>query len=453
MKTRIVIALLLIFSAPGVLTASDGAVWSLQRSIDHALRNNLDLRQQRLNEDRGRVDLQRSYANLFPTLGGVSSQGFNYGRTIDPFTNEFATERVLVHNFNGYSDMVLFSGFQNINAIRASIHRNTALRYDTQRLQNDIILAITAAYLQILYHEEMVVVAEEQMEVINLQMERSRIMFEGGSISRGNLLEVEAQQAQEELVLLNARNALQLSYLELIQLLDLDPEQPFMVEPLSVEADARTALQEPEIVVQRALTVEPSVLAAKSRLSMARRDLAWARGGYSPRLTFGAQVGSGYSEAALRRVETENGPVYERKPYADQISDNFNTFVRVTLQVPIFNRLQVRQRVSLSRIDIESAQIGYEQRKNQLSKLIYQAHSDALAAWQRYVATQKSGEAFDEAFRFARQAFDQGMINAIDYNEARVRQARAQANLLQSKYEYLFKQRVLDFYQGEELGL
>ncbi|MFO7977228.1 MAG: TolC family protein [Bacteroidales bacterium] len=470
-KFFLILFILSFLFVPGY--SQDAKTWSLQQCIDYALTHNLDIKLQELNEEAARADRTQSIANLFPTLGAASYQGYNYGRTIDRFTNEFATERVLYQNLYGQSDLVLFSGFQNINNIRMHNARNTAFRYDTERLKNDIILAIAGAYLQILYHEDLVSVAREQMQVMNQQVERSAVLFEGGTLARSALLEVEAQQAQEQLNLLNAENDLRLSYLELVQLLDLDPEEEFAVESLPMDVDENFAFQSPQEAAVKALSLEPSVMAADYRVNEASKNVAMARGAYSPRLSFNAQMGSGYSEAARRVAGSQATGQYqqigftesdeavyqeimmtqlEKKPYRDQIKDNYNTTLSLVLNIPIFNRLQTRTRVSHARIDLEQARIRLNQTKNNVNKLIYQAHADAMASWQQYLSTEKSRESFEESFRFASQRFDQGMINAVEYNEARVRLVRSQVEALQAKYDFVFKSRILEFYQGEPLS-
>ncbi len=453
--------------------SQEAKTWSLQQCIEYALNHNLDIKLQELNEDHASADRTQSIANLFPSLGVASYQGFNYGRTIDQFTNEFATERVMYQNLYGQSEMTLFAGFQNINSIRMHNARNTAFRYDTERLKNDIILAIAGAYLQILYHEDLLEVAREQMQVMDQQVERSSVLYEGGTLARSALLEVEAQQAREQLNLLTAENNLRLSYLELIQLLDLDPEQEFAVESLPMDVDQNFVLQSPQQAANKALVIEPSVMAADYRVNEASKGLALARGAYSPRISFNAQMGSGYSEAARRVVGTQATGQYqqigftesdeavyqeivmtqlEKKPYQDQINDNYNTRLTLGLSIPIFNRLQTRTRVSHARIDLEQARIRLDQTKNNVSKLIYQAHADAMASWQQYLSTEKSRESFEESFRFAQQRLDQGMINAVEYNEARVRLVRSRVEALQAKYDFVFKSRILEFYQGEPLA-
>lgn len=445
------------------------SAWSLERCIDHALSHNLSIQQQTNAEEQAQNNLSQSYAALLPNLNAISNQGYNYGRTIDRFTNEFATERVAFQDMYASSEVTLFSGFQQVNNIRMQLARHTAFRYDTEKMQNDIILLIASAYLQILYYEDMVDVAEQQLEVSRQQVERTRILLEGGTVARGALLEMEAQAAQEELYLLNAQNNHNLSYLELIHLLDLNPNDPFAIEKPGLEVNGAFIMYEPDAVMERALNREPAVQAARSRIDMAEKNLSITRGELSPRLSFATFIGTGYSGAARRAVGQEAtgqfmeigrtasneavvrevfNPITEGIPYRDQISDNFNRMIQLRLQVPVFNRYQTRTRVQNARLDLETARLSYELSKNNLSKTVQQAHADAVAAYQKYLATLKSREAFEESFSYAEQRFNLGMISSIEYNEARTRLNRSETEALQSKYEFIFKTKILEFYQG-----
>ncbi len=450
------------------------SVWTLERCFDHALSNNLHIKQQEFAEERTRNDLRQSYANLFPNLNAISQQGYNYGRTVDPFTNEFATESVAYQRIYATSGVTLFSGFQNINNIRLHLAQNTAFRYDTERMQNDIILSIASAYLQILYFKDMVEVTRQQLDVMEQQVERTRILMQGGTVARGGMLEIEAQAAQERLNLLNMENNLNLAYLELIHMLDLDPGEPFTIERPDLAVGEEYLFQDPTVVLEKALGFEPSVMAAGQRIRMAESGLAMARGEQSPRISFGASYGSGYSGAARRQIGQESTgqfteigrtasneavlreltmPIFERISYRDQIKENMNQAIQLELYIPIFNRLQVRRRIQNSRVDLETARISYEITRNNLTKTIEQAHADATAAYQRYLATTKSQEAFRESFKDSEQRLNLGMISMVEYNEAKARLARSEADALQAKYEYIFSARILEFYQGRGFNL
>ena len=471
-KLRISLCLLVLSLSS--FNAISEETWSLRRCIDHALANNLFIQQQRNLESKSGYDLTQSYATLIPTLQAGSSQGFNYGRTIDRFTNEFATERVAFHEMGVSSEMILFAGFQNINSIRLNVARNTALRYDTRKMENDLVISVAMAYLQVLYFSDMVALAQNQVSLSEAQQNRSEIMFRSGGLSRGGLLEIEAQLARERLNLLNASNNLKLARLELMQLLDLDPAEPFEVVYPDTHILESSILTDPATVYGRALRLEPSVLAAESRERAADRYLAITKGERSPRISFFGNLGSGYSEAAKRVVSqqgtgqfTEIGRtlsgeqvvresmnvITETIPYRNQITDNFSRVLMVRISMPILNRLQTRTRVQHARADLENARLNGEIARNNLSKVITQAHADATAAREKYQASLKAKAAFQESFAFAEQRFNAGALSSLEYNEAKNRLVQSETEMIQAKFEYIFKARVLGFYQGQGFEL
>jgi len=447
--------------------------WSLQDCIEHAMQHNLQIRLQRLNERDTESSLKQSYGNFLPSLNVESSQGYNFGRAVDPFTNEFSNEQIFRQNAGASSSVVLFAGFQNVNYLRYSLMRNTAMRYDTEKLQNDIILTIAAAYMQILYNEDYLETALQQSQVIRQQLDRTRALFEGGTVPRGNVLEIEARLAEEELNLITARNNVRLAYLELIQLLDLDPNETFAVERPQTEMTDQPVLVEPEDVFTRALQIQPSVKSANMKVQMAEKQISIDRGRLSPSLFLSSSVGSGYSQAntfLAERIKTEDIPIgfladrtpvftqgynniWQRKPYSDQLRDNLSVYVRVNLRIPIFNRWEVRTRIQQSRIDLDRAQNQHELIRNNLNKAIQQAHTDALAAWQKYQATIKSFDAFNESFNYTRQRFELGMVSSVEFNESQARMARAEREALQAKYDFTFKKKIMEFYMGEGFNL
>jgi outer membrane protein len=425
--------------------------WSLQDCIDYAIDNNINIKQQYLNEESTRYDLDQSYANLFPNLNAEGQHGYSFGRSVDPFTNEFSTERIMRQNAGLSSSVVLFAGFQNMNYLRRNMLRNTAVRFDTERLQNDITLSIAAAYMQILYNEDYVETALQQVDLIEQQLERTRILFEGGTLPRGSVLEIEARLAEEELNLITSRNYLRLSYLELIQLLDLDPTEEFLIQRPEIDIADQTGMDNPNLLFEKALQTEPGIKAANARVYVAEKQLALERGRMSPSLSLIGSMGTGYSEAA-QRLNGE-GDLMEPIPYKDQIRNNLSQFVGLNLRVPIFNRWDVRTRVQQSRIEFEKAQNNYDISRLDLNKTIHQAHADAIAALQKYQATVKSLDAFEESFSYTRQRFELGMVSSVEFNESQTRLARAEREALQAKYDFVFKKKIMEFYTGEGFRL
>lgn len=458
----------------GKVQAQQQAVWTLEDCINHALENNLNIQQQKLGVQLAEENLRQTKAARFPNLNTNASHSYNYGRTLDPITNEFVTERVQTNNFSLSSGMTLFGGFQ----IRKSIERDKfdlqAGRYDVERIEQDISLAVASSYLQILFAKELVEIASNQLEITRQQVDRTEKLVDAGTLARGSLLTIMAQEASEELQLVNAQSQLRLSYLDLMQLLDLREDVAFQIEVPEVHmAPSATLEKSPLQIYEAATQIQPSIRSADIQLASAEKTYEIARGGRSPVLSLSGSMGTGYSEARLQISEviettpqmigqTASGeavfaPTFNYQteviPFWDQLEDNLNRSIGLFLRIPIFNNYQVRSNIGRSRIGMEQARLQRQLIRDQLYKTIEQAHQDALAAFQRYQATQKNVDALEEAFRYTEQRFNVGMVNTIEYNDAKNRLTAAQSELLQAKYDYVFRTQVLEFYVGNPLSL
>lgn len=475
----ITISILLFLAFTSALQAQDAAktnqVWTLEQCIDYALKNNIQIQQSELNTELSEVNLLQSKANLLPSLNGNASHSYNYGRTIDRFTNQFATKQVISQNLSLSSDITVFSGFQNINTIKENRYNYIASKYDVDKMKNDMSLNIASAYLQILFNIELLTNASNQMAIINAQVSRTKKLVEAGSTAKGTLLDIEAQAALEELNVTNAQSQLDISYLLLAQLLNLPTAEGFsIVKPDLTVANEGLLTSTPAQIFTIAVGNLPEIKSAEYKVKSADKGVDAAWGGISPRLAFSASYGTGYSGASQRittppvfqgfspdgRVTTSgdtvlaplfSSPGYEKIPFSDQYKDNVNKSFGFYLTVPIFNRLQTKSSIDRARIQKLNADLTVESSKLQLQKNIQQAYADANASLKKYNATQKALDAMQESFRYTEQKFNVGMVNTNDYNDAKNKLIKTQSDLLQAKYEYVFKTKVLDFYQGKPL--
>jgi outer membrane protein len=480
MKIKVIkTALLLFLVSSSCIHAQDapatGQPWTLEQCIDYALKNNIQIQQSVLNTELSEVNLTQSKANLLPSLNGNASHSYNYGRTIDRFTNQFATKQVLSQNLSLSSDITLFSGLQNINTIQEYKYNYLASKYDVDKMKNDVSLNIASAYLQILYSMEGVEIARNQMAITNAQVERTKKLFEAGSVAKGTLLDIQSQAALEELNVTNAQNQLDISYLSLAQFLNMPSAEGFsVVKPDLTVANETLLASNPSQIFTIAVSNLPEIKSAEYKVKSADKaiDVAW--GGISPRLSFSAAYGTGYSGASQRILKqplfqgfdpngsiTSGGdtvlspsfsaPSYEKIPYSDQYKDNVNKSFGFYLTVPIFNRLQTKSAIDKARIQKLNADLTVASSKLQLQKNIQQAYADANASLKKYNATQKAVDAMKESFKYIEQKFNVGMVNTNDYNDAKNKLIKTQSDLLQAKYDYVFKTKVLDFYQGKPL--
>ncbi len=477
MKTKKIIhcLILLILMFPVYAGAQERTVWSLEDCVNHALENNLRIQQQKLGVEVARENLQQSQANRLPSLNANASHNYNYGRMLDPITNEFSTERVQTNNFSLSSGMTLFSGFQVRNNIERDRFDLLAREYDVATMENDISLAVASSYLQILFAREMVEMSANQLEITRQQVDRTAKLVDAGTLARGSLLTIQAQEATEELQLVNAENQLRIAYLDLMQLLDLREDVEFEVEVPEVELIPSETIEfSPMQIFDTAAQIQPGIISADMQVASAEKTHEIARGGRYPRLGLSGSMATGYSEARLRIVDANDlDPKYagqtgsvealfapkfagvetEVIPFRDQIDENLNRSIGVFLQIPIFNNFQVRSNINRTQISLENSRLQRQIIRDQLYKTIEQAHQDAHAALQRYRATEKNVQALEESFRYTEQRFNVGMVNTIEYNDAKNRLSAAQSELLQAKYEYVFRVQVLDFYIGRPISL
>ena len=430
--------------------------WSLEDCLRYAQDNNMTIKKAYLNTEISKQNYFQSKMALLPNLNGNVSDNTNFGRNIDPVTNQINIDRVRNNNFSLSSSVTLFNGFQNINSIRKSNFDYLSSKYDAEKIANDISVNIVTAYLQLLYNSDLVEVNEQKVSISELQVERISKMVEVGSLPKGDLLNTESQKAQEELQLINAQNQRDIAKLNLMQLLDLPVSESFAIAQLDFEVDENYNSLANDAIYSLAVESLPEVKSAETKLKSSERSLAISQGIRSPRLSMSASVGTAYSDASKRLAPYDSlalplTPVYEDYPFQDQFDDNVNQSISLSLSIPIFNNWQANASVSKAKIGVLQAEYGLQEAKNNLRKTIEQAQNDALSAQKKYIASKKSVEYQQESFQYTQDKYDLQLLNSYDYNNAKNTLFRAETDLLQSKYDYLFKTKMLDFYMGKPL--
>ena len=448
---KIGLLLSLCLSAAAVMAQQS---WTLEDCLRYAQDNNLTIKQAYLNLDLSKKNLFQSKMNLLPSLNGSVSDNTNFGRNIDPVTNEITIDRVRNNSFGLNTSVTLFNGFQNINTIRKSNSDYLASQYDAEKIANDISVNIITAYLQLLYSEDLVEVSNQKVAISELQVQRISKMVEVGSLPQGDLLNTESQKAQEDLQLINAENQRDIALLNLKQLLDLPTNAPFEIVDPNLDPDQSFQPLDTEDIYSLAAQNLPDVKSAESKLESSRRSLAISQGGRSPRLSVSASVGTIYSDASKRFSYIDSlalpaAPVFEDYPFRDQFSDNVNQSISFSLSFPIFNKWQTNTSISRAKIGVLQAQYSLQEAQNTLRKTIEQAQNDALSAQKKYIATKKSVEFQQESFQYTQEKYDLQLVNSYDYNNAKNLLFQAETDLIQSKYDYIFKTKMLDFYMGK----
>ncbi len=446
----VVIVLLSMLSTIG----SAQKLWSLEDCITYAFDNNLQIKQSELNVETANNEYLQRKLNLIPSLNASTSYNFGWGRSVDMATYKYTDKNTQQSYFNISSDVTLFNGLQQLNSIRQKEFDYLAQKYNYEKMRNDMSLNIASAYLQILFSIELVKNAERQVEITQQQIDRTKKQVEAGTVARGNLLDIESQGATEQATLISNKNRLMLAYLDLKQLLDLKASDQFDIEKpdLKVDLDA-TEVVSPDLIYRKAVNIMPEIKGAESQLGSAQKSLSISKGARYPRLTMNGGYATNYSDQ-IRKSNNPLDPDFNQiKPFPDQWRDNRNITMGFRLSIPVFNGFQVSTQIKQSKIYYENANLNLQLEKNRLRKNIEQAYADALAAYQTFVAKQKSLAALTESFKYSQEKFDVGMINATDYNVAKIQLSKAESDLASAKYDYIFKTRILNFYLGRPITL
>jgi outer membrane protein len=447
--------------------------WDLEQCINYAITHNITLKQSALNNEINKNNFTQSKAAALPDLNFGASHTYNWGKTIDRFTNTFANTQVLSQNFFAQSNVTLWSGLSTYNNIQSNKYNYLSGVENLKQLQNDLSLNVASAYINVIFSDELLKIAQSQFTITDEQFVRTKKLVDAGSLAKSIEYDIKSQLASEQLNVTSAENNYQLAVLGLTQLMNLDSVANFKITTPNVEVNSDQLLSNNiQGIYQTAIGNQPSIKSGNYAILSAEKNLASAKGGASPRLSLSVSFGTGTSGLAkdilgaritgfqvsgfTNKGDSVFSPLSEfdtrTTPFADQFKNNGNQSLGFTLTIPLFNALRTHTAVKNARISAVSAKLNQDLTKQNLYKNIVQAYANAKAALEKYKASLLSVEASQQSFNYSQQKFDSGAIGAFDYNTTKNRLLNSESNLLQAKYDYIFKLKVLDFYQGKPLG-
>lgn len=437
-KFSIIILSVLLFS---VAQAQDK--WTLEQCIDHALANNIQIKQQEISAEYQGNQLSQSKSDRLPNLNARVAQDFSFGRTenIDGVLKSSNGART---NFGVSGSVLLYGGGENKSRIEARDYDLQSSLEDLKKAKDDIIVEITQAYLEILFAEELDTVATSQLEQTMLQIERTEKLVAAGKVAQGTLLEIKAQEARESLEVVNAHNNYIMALLNLAQILELEDYTGFGIsQPLLPEMQAEHALLTAKSVYEQAIEIRPEIKSAEYKLESSNAQLQLAKSSRIPSLTASAGISDLY-------VTDYKGSL---PAFGDQMNENANAYVGLNLDIPIFNKFAIKTNIQNAELQIEGQRLELEAAKKELRRQVEQAYINALASFERYNANEIAVESMEESFRYMEQKFDLGRVNSVEYSDAKTKLAKAQSDLVQAKYEFIFRSKILDFYNGTPIVL
>jgi outer membrane protein len=453
--TKVTIACFILLSTVN-FTVKAQEVITLQKAIDLTLERNLTIKQAQFSEAISEENLKQSKYNQLPNLTAGPQASFNFGRNIDPSTNQFINQRIFALSGNASTQLTLFQGGQLRNQIIENKLLLGADRSNTAKVKNDLVLNVVTQYLQILTNQDLVTAAQQQIDIAKITLDRAQKNFDVGNQTQADLSQAKASQSTADLNYTNAENQLELSVLTLKQYMEMPPATRITFEKPDISKFKNTVTSfDPEEVLKTALAVNPDISLAEARQKAAAQDIKVARGNYFPSVVLFGQAGSNYSDARKLVTLAPNGidPIYSSYPIFRQLSDNFNQSVGVSLQIPIFDRFSARTSVRKAKITNENAIVTSQLAKNNLSKIIYQAVWDVQASQKKYQSTLQTYNANKDAFNVIQQRYNVGLVNSLDYNTSLTNLNRSQFDLIQAQYEVVFRNKVIDYYLGNPITL
>ncbi len=410
---------------------------TLEKCIQMAMENNLEVRQNQLRRQSQGIDLRQAKHNLLPDLNARLGHSFEVGRAIDPETNQYLNNVTNRYgNQSISSSVVLFDGLRMFHNITQQAHAYRAAQLEEQLVNERVALDVTSAYIQVLTTRDMVVQIENQLEVTREQVGRTTLLHEEGNISPGEYYDLRGQYASELNGLNDAKNRYNEALVSLFSLLNKPYDQTVALTSLQELPLASAQLSEnPTQLYQTATEHLGIIKAVDHRARQAQFGLKAARSSYLPSLSASAGLGSSY--------------IHGNGVYLDQVQDRVGQNLSFTLSIPILNRLQVRNNVARAKLNLLDAEYIAENTRNQLQQTAHQVLFNLDAAKENYTNLVEQVEHYTESFRVAEVRFNAGAINSVEFLMAKNKMDNANANLVIARYQWHLRQRVVDYYNGE----
>lgn len=443
MKYLFVLAIFILSSV-----ASDAQKqWTLEECINYAIDNNINLKQRDIQRQSDEVSLNTSVNSRLPNLQAGVNQNFGFGRSTDR-EGKTVDRNSSNLGLNLSTSVPVFTGFRITNDIASKRYTLEASTQDLEQAKNDISITIAQYFLQILMNKELVRVAQEQADLSSRQVTKTEELVNSGRASIADLYQAKSVLANDEASVTSAKTNLQLALIELAQMLELTEVKDFDVQAPILDAfefDSYT-LQHVDDVFRNALQSRPALRAAQFRLESAKRNVKVAQAGYYPTLNFNASVSDGY-------YYTYNQPDGFNQSFSDQLKNNLQESLGLSLSIPIFSRFAVRNSVRSAKLAVTNQNLVIESERKRLLKEIQQAYYNSVASRDNFIASEKATEASEIALQFAEEKYSAGRGTVYEFNDSKNRLIQSLSKKTQTKYEYIFRSKILDFYNGIPITL
>lgn len=427
--------------AAATLQVQAQQTWTLRQCIDYAVDHNLQIKSSDISRQQREIDVNTSRNSRLPDLSASASENFSFGRGLTA-ENTYTNTNTNSTSFSLGTSVPLFTGYRIPRTLELNQLNLQAANEDLEKAKNDIRMQVAQAFVQILYSNELCLVANRQIEIDSLQLFRLSEMMRNGKASGSEVAQQEAALAQSHLTATQAQNDRQLAVLALTQLLELPSPEGFDIVVPSADSLIPTGTTpSPDAIYNEAVMVKPEVRAEQFRLEGTEKSIDIARSAKLPSLSFQAGLGSNYYKTSG----------YHSDGFFKQLKNNFSQYIGLNLSVPIFNRYETRNNIRNAELNRQTQMLMLENTKKTLYKEIQQAYYNAITAQAKYESSDKARHSQEEAFRLMQAKYEYGKANITEFNETKNNLMKAESDLVRAKYEYLYQNALLDFYRGRPL--
>ena len=448
MRKNSFISLVVIFFI-GLSTQAQSKKWTLEECVNYALENNISIKQSELDTQIASVDKKTAIGNFLPSINVTTNHSWNIGLNQDITTGLLRNQTTQFTSSGANVGIDIYKGLQNQNNLRRANLAVIASKYQLLKMQEDIALNVANAFLQVLFNKENLKVQQEQLAINEKQLNRSVELVNAGSIPRGDVLDIKATLALNRQNVVAAENALLISKLSLAQLLQIKDFENFdVIDAIRVTDEIAVLSQSPSAIVEKAKESRTDLKIAQTNLEIAQQNLAIAKGAFQPTVQgfYGFNTRISYADvAAISGGALVTKPA---NPFWTQFGDNKGQSFGAQLSIPIFNGFSAKNNVERSKVNLEKSKIALEQQNLDLQRTVYAAFTDAKGALNANESAISTLEARQEAYNYAKEKYAVGMMNSFDYNQAQTLLINAQSEVLRTKYDSIFKIKILEFYFG-----
>ncbi|AEW85743.1 putative outer membrane transport/efflux protein [Flavobacterium columnare ATCC 49512] len=471
MKKTSHILIFLIFIGFG--TKGQEKKWTLKECVNHALVNNIVIQQSSLDAEIAVVNKKMAFARFLPSISGTVSHSWNIGLNQNITTGLLENQTTQFTSAGITFGIDIYKGLQNQNQLRKANLSKIASEYQLTKIKEDISLNVINAYLQVLFNKESLKVQQEQLIFSTEQKKKTTELVNAGVVPKGDLLDMNATIATNTQRVVSAENAVLISKLSLAQLLQLKEYDTFDIADTEVEAKLSAVLAEtPNVIVNKAKQTRVELKLAQTNLEIAQKDIDIAKGAYQPNLQGYYNLNTRVSYAKMIKgfeIDSQNPikkigfvqstgdlvssvntvPVLgEASPFFQQINDNKGHSFGLQLSIPIFNGFAVKNNVNRSKIIFQKSKLALEQQMLDLERTVYTAYTDTRGAQKAYEAALVVLQARQKAVDYAKERYEVGLMNVFDYNQSQTQLSNAESEVLRTKYDYIFRTKILEFYFG-----